>query len=85
MYNAVIPFRAPVTLTTDETDFIPAMKDLASKYRKLRDDFELPASCMPDAVIYADGERFGVISYKGRVYRRSSSPFSYASLIAGAC
>lgn len=85
MYSAVLPFRSPVTLKTEETEFIPAMKDLAKQYRDLRDKFQLPASCMPDAVIYFEGERFGHISFKGRVWRRSSSPFSYASLIAEAC
>lgn len=84
MYRAIIPLRSPVTIETAETEFLPAMRDLARKYCELRDSFQLPASCMPAAEIQFDGDRVGHVSYNGGIWRRDASPFSRPALIVGA-
>jgi hypothetical protein len=69
-FQAILRFAAPVTLETAETEFVPAVRELARKYAAIREQFLLPGYAIPDAEIWQDGRRIGHITATGRISRQ---------------
>jgi hypothetical protein len=83
-FCAIIAFRSPVTLSTDETEFLPAVRDLSRQYCELRDKYGFDMHVMPIAELYFEGGRFGSISYNGRVWRNTTTATGQRALICEA-